>query len=342
MSDLKTLVEREMERAGSPGYSLGDLTDRRSHKSRNQRITAAAVAIAVIAVPAWFGGSIAWDGLRDRSATSASSGSADALVGLPPEGATPSVPEHGVLVAQFGETWVYADGRLISAVPHRSEEPPIGLVEQRLTTGGVEYLRSAIVSTGLFDHDLALGRSHDGHAIGVSVRNGGRLVHVVWAVGRPDAIVGEGAPLATPEQAQALKQLDASLSDPSSWPANVWQDPTAKAYVPSMYAVCVRGWPHEMDLAQAMDQLPEAAQSLLRSGEPSQDTMVAPNGDCSRITTDDARSLAQILDTSGIDRWDPVSWLQWRLEDPADPKNNVVLSFGAVMPDGQAVSLGLG
>ena len=342
MAELKTLVDREMERAGSPGYSLDDLVDRRGHKRRNRRITAAVVAIAVFAIPAWFVVSIAKQGPGGRSVALGSTGSAEAIVGLPPAGATPSMPEHGTLVMQFGETWVYADGRLISAAPHASLEPPIGLIEQRLTPDGIELLRSTAVSTGLFDHDLALARKHDGHAIGFYVFNGDRLVRVTWAVPRPDAVyVGEGAPLATPQQAQALKQLDVFLSDPASWPVSVWEDRTAKEYVASMYAVCVRAWPHPMDLTQAMDQLPEPAQSLLGAGEPTQEASMSANN-CSRITTNDARSLAQTLDAAGIDRWGRLSWLQWKLVDPADRENNVVLSFGAVLPDGQAVSLGLG
>jgi len=341
MAELKTLVDREMERAGSPGYSLDDLVDRRGHRRRARRITAAVVAIAVFAIPLWFVASIATHGPGDRSVASGSTGPAQAIVGLPPEGATPSMPEHGTLVMQFGETWVYADGRLISAVPHASLEPPIGLVEQRLTAGGIEFLRSEILSTGLFDHDLALARAHDGHAIGFSVRNGERLVRVAWAVPRPDAFVGEDAPLATPQQADALEQLDAFLSNPASWPASVWADSTSKGYVPSTYAVCVQAWPHPMDLMQAMDQLPEPAQSILRAGEPTQEPSMSASG-CSRIMTDDARSLARILDAAGIERWDRLSWLQWKLVDPAARRNNVVLSFGAVMPHDQAVSLGLG
>ena len=338
MAELKTLVDREMERAGTPGYSLGDLVDRRSQRRRTQRIAAALVAIALFAVPVWF---VSKDGSGQRAPTPAATGSASAIVGLPPEGAAPSVPEHGELVMQFGETWVYADGRVISAAPPGSEEPPTGLIEQRLTPAGIEILRSAIVSTGLFDHDLALARAQDGHAIDIYVRNGDRLVRVIWAVRLNGSFVGESAPLATPHQADALEQLDAFLSDPASWPASVWEDPTIKGFVPSMYSVCVRAWPHPMDLAMAMGQLPEPAQDLLRTGELTREPQVSGN-DCSRVSTDDARSIAQMLDAAEIPRWVPNSWLQWRLVTPDHPESNVVLSFGAVLPHGDAISLGLG
>jgi Tol biopolymer transport system component len=47
MADLQTLVQNEMERAGSPSYSFDDLGRRRDRKRRNQRITAGVVGIVV-------------------------------------------------------------------------------------------------------------------------------------------------------------------------------------------------------------------------------------------------------------------------------------------------------
>jgi Tol biopolymer transport system component len=50
MSDLSTLVREVMDQAGVPSYSFDDLARRRDHKRSNQRILAAAVAIAVAVV----------------------------------------------------------------------------------------------------------------------------------------------------------------------------------------------------------------------------------------------------------------------------------------------------
>jgi hypothetical protein len=50
MDDLRTLVREQMERAGSPGYSLDDLDRRRERKLRNQRITAGVIGVAVFAL----------------------------------------------------------------------------------------------------------------------------------------------------------------------------------------------------------------------------------------------------------------------------------------------------
>jgi Tol biopolymer transport system component len=47
MADLQTLVRNEMDRAGSPSYSLDDLGRRRDRKRRNQRITAGVVGIVI-------------------------------------------------------------------------------------------------------------------------------------------------------------------------------------------------------------------------------------------------------------------------------------------------------
>jgi Tol biopolymer transport system component len=47
MSDLRTLVDKEMDRAGQPSYSLEDLGRRRDRRRRNQRMMAGVVAIVV-------------------------------------------------------------------------------------------------------------------------------------------------------------------------------------------------------------------------------------------------------------------------------------------------------
>ncbi len=50
MAELKTLVEREMDRAGSPSYSFVDLARRRDRKQRNRRIGTAVLALVLAAV----------------------------------------------------------------------------------------------------------------------------------------------------------------------------------------------------------------------------------------------------------------------------------------------------
>jgi hypothetical protein len=354
MTDLKTLVEQEMERAGSPPYAIGDLVELRDRKRRNQRIAAVVVAIAVFAAPvAWI---IATGGRADHTSTPGATASPTlervGFIGLPPEGATPSTPERGELVLHLeGSTggpwstiWVYADGRLIWSrpdyAPQDGSEPSTGLLEQRLTPEGVELLRSQIISTGLFDHDLAFAKGDDEPFLSIQVRNGDRLVGVIWAWRG----ITNDAPIATSEQADALERLHARLTDPASWPASAWEDRQIKDYVPSEYSVCFRGIPKPIEPARIWDLLPQPAQDLLRAGDRAKEEAVSSNGNCSRMTRDDALALAQIFDRAGIHPLVPSlgEYLQYWLHDPAAPGNDIYINFGPVLPHGEATWLGPG
>ncbi|HZA40659.1 MAG TPA: hypothetical protein VFA00_08550 [Actinomycetota bacterium] len=71
MTELRTLVERDMDRAGSPSYTFEDLSRRRERKRRTQRLATTALALVVAAagiagvVRAWSGGDLV---PADRSA----------------------------------------------------------------------------------------------------------------------------------------------------------------------------------------------------------------------------------------------------------------------------------
>ncbi len=58
MADLKTLVEREMDRAGSPSYAFEDLAGLRDRKRRTKQISAAVVALGLVVGLALLGSSI--------------------------------------------------------------------------------------------------------------------------------------------------------------------------------------------------------------------------------------------------------------------------------------------
>jgi hypothetical protein len=277
-------------------------------------------------------------------------------LGLPPVGATPSTPEGGELVLRLEGTgrgplnmlWVYGDGRMIwhrfGVFPEDASEASIGLHEQRLTPEGVEFLRSQIIATQLFESDLALARDDNAPFLEIEVRNGDRLVRATWAW-RGTWQIGPSAPSATTKQARTLTALKALLTDPSSWPASAWEDRAIKAYVPSRYSVCFRGIPNAIEPDRILGLLPVAAQNLLRSGDRTQEASVPANGNCSRVTTDDARALAQILTDAGIGP-DMLSmgqvWLRYRLEDLDAGGNVVWISFGPVLPHGEATWLGPG
>jgi hypothetical protein len=295
------------------------------------------------------------------SASPSSSAGQESVVGIPPEGTTPSNPEPGELVIKFdanitgtGTTrWVYGDGRLIS---NRFYDPSpgagdafIGLYEQRLTASGVEFLRSAIISTGLFDEDLLLAREGSAPYFAIQVQNGDRLVGVTWAW---RGITGD-APVATQEQESALRSLNALFTNSASWPATAWEDQAVSAYVPSQYAICfgVQGpnpapgeWLGPVEPAVIWALLPEAAHAILQAADPTQDVSMHANGGCSQVTTDDARTVAQILEGAGIHHERPGTGhysLLYFIEDQ-ETRNTIWMQFGPVLPDGKAIFLGPG
>lgn len=272
----------------------------------------------------------------------------------------PGDPEPGKLVVRWdgsitvsGTMWVYADGRLLTwRLRHIPESVPdesfIGLTEQRLTPSGVEFLRSQVISTGLFDSDLVLAREGNAPYLGIQVRNGDRLVGVTWAW---RGISGD-APVATPEQEAALGVLNALLTDPGSWPANAWEDQAAKAYVPSEYGICFRVFtrpeptaPTEpIEASRIWSLLPEPAENLLRAGDPT-GSLGSTSPNCSRVSTTDARAVARILEDAGIRRLRPETgayWLRFLLGNQGDLGDEVWISFEPVLPHGESTWLGPG
>lgn len=280
---------------------------------------------------------------------------ANVVPGLPPEGATPSTPERGELIlrlegstkGQWNMIWVYADGRLIwhrsGYRPEDASEASTGLLEQRLTPEGVELLRSEIISTGLFERDLALASDGNPPYLEIQVRNGDRLVRATWAWRRN---MGPGRPARapTPEQASALERLHALLTDPASWPGTAWEEREIKEYVPSTYSICFRGIPQPIEPSRVLTMLPGSAQDLLRAGIRTQEEAMPSNEGCYGVSTEDARALSQILDDAGITRYRSSMgepWLRYSLEDPG-PGNQVWITVGPVLPHGEATWLGPG
>ena len=289
------------------------------------------------------------------------------VIGLPPAGTMPRTREASDLVLRFEGTgsglsmWVYADGRVIWSrfhqVPDEAREAYIGLSEQRLTSRGVEFLRSAVIATGMFDRDLVLAR--EGHApfLQIQVLNGDRLVEVTWAW---RGIAGD-APTATSTQQNALTGLIPLFGHSDAWPEWVWADATIKDFIPSGYLVCFgvkpdrskeapnpetalgeRPGPNEPGGIWTM--LPEPARRLLRLDDRTQDSMRGDLG-CARVTTEDARSLVRIFDDAGIrrDRPEPGSfWIRYTFEEPGVPGNEVWIQFGPILPNGDPVYLGPG
>jgi hypothetical protein len=287
------------------------------------------------------------------------------IAGIPPAGTPPSdqtpgevVLTWGSSISRLGEMWVYADGRVISSGP--LEQPTdagdefIGLAERRLTPEGVDYLRNEVLASGLFEGDLLLAREGDAPYLTVSVLDGDRMVSVTWAW---RGIAGD-APVATPEQVAALEALNRLFAYPGVWPTDLWQEQTRSAYVPAEYSICFGlpiaagdgTWLGATDPERVWALLPQAAQTLLRAGEARGAEWAHSDGGCSRMSTDDARSLAQILIDAGIPRPSGPTELalvfqlqnQTIVSDAGLVGNEVWIQFCPVFPDGVAVWLGPG
>ena len=353
MPEARSLLERVMERVELGPFTLEEFHNRRDRKRRNQRIAAGVVGIAVFVAAVWIVTSV---GSFDRTQTPAVPGGsetgptetgpsvapdpdAESINGLPPEGATPSTPESGELVAELAnQVWVYADGRVISSVYDYTLEPYSGLVEQHLTPQGVEFLRSSILSTGLFEHDLELAREDNPNCcLEIRVREGDGLVRV--RLGPSDALLDHQAPIATPEQVAALQSLEALLTDPTSWPASVWTDQQIRAYVPTSYSFCSR----YAEPTRVLALLPEPARDLLGAGYLKAEGDGFPHlvrATCTRMTTEEARALAGILAAQfGHGR----GLLGFSFEDPEVPRSSILIAMNPVPPHGAWASLaGLG
>lgn len=286
------------------------------------------------------------------------------FIGLPPTGATPSTPATGKLVASFWvvtppsmsnprrvKGFLYADGRLIwqrENDPHQPRPPEAanrwssGLVEQRLTPAGVERMRSAIVSTGLFsrDHDLVLDAEVDPCFNFINVRNGGKVVAVTWTniVCQTQALPGVPLPkteTATPEQARALQRLKPRLSDPASWlPAGSWKHREFKPYVPSRFAIGVgpggTGTP-----PRTLGQLPARARGALRDLAWRQGTFGAK----AVVAADDARRLGSTLESAGLTKISGAFLLRYRFKNP-ESGETVEIFFGPLLPHGEEPGYG--
>lgn len=361
MSDVRTILKRGIGGASPPPDGFERMLRRRDRKRRNQRVAAGVLGIAVFLVAIWI---VTSGEPVDRGLTPGGTGPSVApvltepvgLVGLPPEDATPSLPKRGELVVGFvfGHTMgdpgrfglhLYEDGRVIwqkLGEDYAGGDPtPTGLIEQRLTPEGVELIRSEVLSLGLFDRDRHLVGGYVPNFGWIEVRDGDRLVRVTWGD------VGSGFPpgpdmQATAEQALALQRLDARLEDLPSWlPASAWVDRGPRPFVASRYSVCYDTEPG-VGLDRVLGSLPRSAEERLRSLDRTHEVSdrYGPAGTgfevwCSTVSTDEARSLAEILDAAdtAVSVRRDVFGLAYEFEPRDRDGTHVTLAFYAALPD---------
>lgn len=312
MSDRFDVLERFAPMFEPPEPSLERFLRRRDRKRRNQRIAAGVVGIAVFLAAVWVVTSGApFDRTRPGATgpTVPPDGERVGFIGLPPEGASPSTPARGDLVlSMWGRSttdtgslfraWVYADGRLIWSkegnLPYGANETTTGYLEQRLMPEGVDAMRSEVVSTGLFDRDHALLSSNGVITGVVRVRVGDGFVRLGWS--NPDIYSQDRGIVATPDEASALTRIDALVTHPSSWlPSSAWQDEEIRPYVPANYAACVSAVQGGITPSRILQVLPSSVGDLLRANG-------STDPSCFWMTTEDARTLVQMLDEAGVPR----------------------------------------
>ncbi len=294
------------------------------------------------------------------------------FVGLPPEEATPSAPEAGELVLslvgrsttdeRLTQVWVYADGRLIWArpgyLPEGANDFTTGLLEQRLTPAGVERLRSEVVSTGVFDHDLALSSAHVIWGA-IVARVADRLVTVRWANPDPYGSDPDDEDLtpATPYQERALERLDALLPYPGPrLPASAWEDKQIRAYVPSMFSVCYEGLPAEVsdpqsDPSRVLSLLPATAREILGNKDRTRRENLRgwaggpyypSRQDCSSVTTEEARAVVSAFDAAGLEREGPQYGLAFSFDVEGPVRETGSVTIEPLLPDGEWTSFRTG
>ena len=243
--------------------------------------------------------------------------------GLPPEGAIPSSPQTGELVATVARIhdsawYLYADGRLISTGGG-------DWIERRLTPEGVEQVRSQFLSSGLFDPDQAFSEVPPSRLAPfwcTCVRDGGRLL--------------SAAPLPENqfealESSRAIGRLIEYLNQlVTSVPPDSWVDPQGKEFVASKFAFCIsRNIAGETtqgalpDPSNALALLPERAAALLAGRQVTTASEVHGDAVCYEVTTEEARVLDGVFSTFGY-RYD--------VTQPIPMK--VVIGISALLPDG--------
>jgi hypothetical protein len=260
------------------------------------------------------------------------------------------------------------------AIPEGANEFTSGYLEQRLAPEGVELVRAALAELLDRSHTLVeeipagddpwWGPGHPRLALFVpkdfvsgwgvlAVPEGDRSARLLWS-NETNGSVFEGT-YATPEQLSALRRVAALLNDPASvLPSSAWAVRKVRAYVPSHYAVCIHTSPPK-DASDLLSLLPPRAADLLRDkSRTSSEADLLSNIDqvpghmvvigrsvthCFRLTTEDARVVADALSSFERAQGWGTHWLRWRLDEAVEGKpaesNPTDITLEPYFPDGR-------
>jgi hypothetical protein len=321
MPNVRELLERESTKVALEPGDFERLLRRRDRKERNRRFRAGTLAAAVFVVAASFflreyrsqptpaDRPVRPLPIEDAEGPSPIEGSEFPMF---PESARPSTPRTGAEVVRF-RSWplgggfpmelaIYADGRVI----WHPNQDDVGFFRLRLTPAGVDHIRSMIISTGLFNHDLDL--IGNGELSRLTIQRDGRSVFVQWG----DESWFEQAPKATPSQSRVLADLERFLGDPSAWQlsGDLFADLQIRHFVPS-------GFMFQYDIGEPdLSRLPSPARDLLARHDPE-------STECSFLTPEVARRIARALARAGFAPLEnsPV-YLDWNLPGSGGGRSN--------------------
>jgi hypothetical protein len=228
----------------------------------------------------------------------------DGLTGLPPDGATPSTPETGQLLANLAvPIWVYEDGRVISA-RWTTGFDWTGFLEQRLSPSGVELVRAEILANGpVGECGGTMGWYAYGDGERVVCERPGESTYVLNPGG--DTHVSPA-----PDGSGYFRLWELPYGAPSWLPASAWLDPEPKPFVPSEYQLQIavvddagQVAASPIDVPAMLDSLPSEATELLSSATPCPALLGGANSACFVLSTEDARQVAATLaiDAAGWD-----------------------------------------
>ena len=182
---------------------------------------------------------------------------------------------------------VYADGSVIWG-----HQDMLGYVRTRLTPQGLAWLKARTRTTGLFDHDRALGIGQSSGSM--EFHRAGRPVVIAWGP-KPANVSNAGLEdrfvAATPSQADQLVKLEEFLRHPLAWalPRDMYPQREPAPFVPTHLWV---SWEHTKP---DPSKLPSPAREVVTAN-----LEAVLNGACEVISITQAQQIADAMEPLGL------------------------------------------